>query len=84
MSTPEPVTITPHQAAQWIGIAGKVADPERFVLRMARMGELTGVRVGKFTMISVESVVAWIRRNVDPRYEPDFGAGPLGGRSGGK
>ena len=62
---PEPLLITPAEAARRLGIDQTVKHPERSVREMAQRGELRAVRVGRNTMIDPESVLNWVRSRVN-------------------
>lgn len=57
---PEPLLITPAEAARRLGIDQTQADPARCVRDMARQGHLAAVKVGNRTTIRASSVVEFV------------------------
>ena len=55
-----PYLETPAEAARRLGLDRVCNNPELTVRRMARRGELTAVRVSKYTMIDADSVDRYI------------------------
>lgn len=64
-SRPAPLLITPTEAARRLGLDQTVKHPERCVREMAQRGQLRAVRVGRNTMIDPESVLRWVRSQVN-------------------
>lgn len=56
-----PPLLTPGEAARRLALDQVSTNPAQAVRRMAQRGLLTGRRVGRWTMITAESVDAYIR-----------------------